>query len=56
MSKRAVYLLRASSYNEDCQPAKVETFLVEQGLQNLNFEDRVQRNYSVTMPEGYRCK
>lgn len=56
VSKRAVYLLRASSYNEDCQPAKVETFLVEQGLQNLNFEDRVQRNYSVTMPEGYRCK
>jgi len=55
-SKRPVYLLRASSYNEDCQSAKVEDFLVEQGLQNLNFEDRVQRNYTVTMPEGYRCK
>ncbi|UVK86761.1 hypothetical protein LOY52_18015 [Pseudomonas sp. B21-051] len=55
-SKRTVYLLRASSYNEDCQAAKVEAFLVEQGLQNLNFQDRLQRNYSVTMPEGYSCK
>jgi len=55
-SKRTVYLLRASSYNEDCQATKVETFLVEQGLQNLDFHDRVQRNYTVTMPEGYRCK
>ncbi|MHA3738779.1 hypothetical protein ACXR0M_24295 [Pseudomonas sp. Eth.TT006] len=55
-SKRTVYLLRASSYNEDCQAAKVEAFLVEQGLQQLNFEDRVQRNYRVTMPEGYSCK
>jgi hypothetical protein len=55
-SKRMVYLLRASSYNEDCQAAKVEAFLVEQGLQNLNFQDRMQRNYSVTMPEGYSCK
>lgn len=56
VSKRAVYLLRASSYNEDCQAAKVEAFLVEQGLQNLDFHDRVQRNYTVTMPEGYSCK
>lgn len=56
MSKRAVYLLRASSYNDDCQAAKVEAFLVEQGLQNLDFHDRVQRNYTVTMPEGYSCK
>ncbi|VVQ34767.1 hypothetical protein [Pseudomonas fluorescens] len=55
-SKRKVYLLRASSYNDDCQSAKVEAFLVEQGLQNLSFEERVQRNYSVTMPEGYSCK
>ena len=55
-SKRAVYVLRVSSYNEDCQAAKVEAFLVQQGLQNLNFQDRVQRNYTVTMPEGYRCK
>lgn len=55
-SKRTVYLLRASSYNDDCQSAKVEAFLVEQGLQNLSFEERVQRNYSVTMPEGYSCK
>lgn len=55
-SKRAVYLLRASSYNDDCQAAKVEAFLVEQGLQNLDFHDRVQRNYTVTMPEGYSCK
>jgi hypothetical protein len=51
-----VYLLRAMSYNEDCQAAKIETFLVEQGLQNLNFQDRVHRNYTVTMPEGYQCK
>jgi hypothetical protein len=56
VSRRAVYLLRASSYNDDCQAAKVEAFLVQQGLQNLNFQDRVQRNYTVTMPEGYRCK
>ncbi|OPB09584.1 hypothetical protein BFW91_14255 [Pseudomonas fluorescens] len=56
VSKRAVYLLRAMSYNEDCQAAKIETFLVEQGLQNLNFQDRVHRNYTVTMPEGYQCK
>jgi hypothetical protein len=56
VSRRAVYLLRATSYNEECQAAKVEAFLVEQGLQNLNFQDRVQRNYTVTMPEGYRCK
>ena len=56
VSKRAVYLLRASSYNDDCQAAKVEAFLVEQGLQNLDFHDRVQRNYTVTMPEGYSCK
>jgi len=55
-SKRTVYLLRASSYNDDCQAAKVEAFLVEQGLQNLNFQDRVQRNYRFTMPEGYSCK
>ena len=55
-SKRAVYLLRVTSYNDDCQAAKVEAFLVQQGLQNLNFQDRVQRNYTVTMPEGYRCK
>ncbi|NNA87913.1 hypothetical protein [Pseudomonas gessardii] len=55
-SKRAVYLLRVTSYNDDCQAAKVEAFVVQQGLQNLNFQDRVQRNYSVTMPEGYRCK
>ena len=51
-----MYLLRVTSYNEDCQAAKVEAFLVQQGLQNLNFQDRVQRNYAVTMPEGYRCK
>ncbi|EJZ59223.1 hypothetical protein I1A_003564 [Pseudomonas fluorescens R124] len=56
VSKRTVYLLRASSYNDDCQATKVETFLVEQGLQNLSFENRVQRNYTVMMPEGYRCK
>ncbi|MBI6565469.1 hypothetical protein [Pseudomonas synxantha] len=56
VTRRAVYLLRASSYNDDCQAAKVEAFLVQQGLQNLNFQDRVQRNYTVTMPEGYRCK
>lgn len=55
-SKRAVYLLRVTSYNDDCQAAKVEAFVVQQGLQNLNFQDRVQRNYTVTMPEGYRCK
>lgn len=55
-SRRAVYVLRVSSYNDDCQAAKVEAFLVQQGLQNLNFQDRVQRNYTVTMPEGYRCK
>ena len=55
-SRRAVYVLRVSSYNDDCQAAKVEAFLVQQGLQNLNFHDRVQRNYTVTMPEGYRCK
>lgn len=23
---------------------------------NLNFEDRVQRNYTATMLEGYHCK
>ena len=51
-----MYVLRASSYNDDCQAAKVEAFLVEQGLRNLNFQDRVQRNYTVTMPEGFRCK
>ncbi|MGL6093055.1 MAG: hypothetical protein ACRC07_23715, partial [Pseudomonas paracarnis] len=56
VSRRAVYLLRASSYNDDCQAAKVEAFLVQQGLQNLNFQDRVQRNYTVTMPESFRCK
>lgn len=56
VSKRAVYLLRVTSYNADCQSGKVEAFLVEQGLQNLNFYDRVQRNYTVTMPEGYSCK
>ncbi|QHD04542.1 hypothetical protein [Pseudomonas sp. R76] len=56
VSRRAVYLLRVMSYNEDCQAAKIEAFLVEQGLQNLNFQDRVQRNYTVTMPEGYQCK
>lgn len=55
-SRRAVYVLRVMSYNEDCQAAKIEAFLVEQGLQNLNFQDRVQRNYTVTMPEGYQCK
>ncbi|MFQ6591239.1 MULTISPECIES: hypothetical protein [Pseudomonas] len=55
-SRRAVYVLRATSYNEDCQAAKVEAFLVEQSLQNLNFQDRVQRNYTVKMPEGYQCK
>lgn len=56
VSKRAVYLLRVTSYNDDCQSSKVEAFLVEQGLQNLNFYDRVQRTYKVTMPEGYSCK
>ena len=56
VSRRAIYLLRASSYNDDCQAAKVEAFLVQQGLQNLNFQDRVQRNYTVTMPESFRCK
>lgn len=56
VSRRTVYLLRASSYNDDCQAAKVEAFLVQQGLQNLNFQDRVQRNYTVTMPESFRCK
>ncbi|MGY1451140.1 hypothetical protein ACW582_28770 [Pseudomonas chlororaphis] len=55
-TRRAVYLLRVSSYNEDCQNGKVEAFLVEQGLQNLDFRDRVQRNYTVTMPENYSCK
>lgn len=55
-SRRAVYLLRVMSYNEDCEATKVEAFLVEQGLQNLNFQDRVHRNYTVTMPEGYQCK
>ncbi len=49
-------VLRAASYNNDCQSAKVEDFLMEQGLHNLNFEDRVQRNYTVTMLEGCRCK
>ena len=56
VSRHTVYLLRASSYNDDCQAAKVEAFLVQQGLQNLNFQDRVQRNYTVTMPESFRCK
>ncbi|KAB0525672.1 MULTISPECIES: hypothetical protein [Pseudomonas] len=55
-SRRAVYLLRVSSQNDDCQDAKVEAFVVEQGLQNLDFRDRVQRNYTVTMPDGYSCK
>ncbi|OLF56432.1 hypothetical protein [Pseudomonas chlororaphis] len=55
-SKRAVYLLRASSQNDDCQDAKVEAFVVEQGLQNLDFRDRVQRTYTVTMPDSYSCK
>lgn len=56
VSRRAVYLLRVMSYNEDCEATKIEAFLVEQGLQNLNFQDRVHRNYTVTMPEGYQCK
>lgn len=55
-TKRPVYILRASSSNVACQIAKVEVFLVEQGLRNLNFQDRIQRNYTVTMPEGYHCE
>ncbi|MNP82066.1 hypothetical protein D3C76_1805900 [compost metagenome] len=55
-SRRAVYLLRVSSQNDDCQDAKVEAFVVQQGLQNLDFRDRVQRYYTVTMPDGYSCK
>lgn len=55
-TKRVVYMLRASSSNVACQIAKVEAFLVEQGLRNLNFQDRIQRNYTVTMPEGYHCE
>lgn len=55
-SKRAVYLLRVTSYNENCQDSKAEAFVVEQGLQNLDLRDRVQRTYTVTMPENYSCK
>lgn len=54
-SRRTVFLLRASSYNEDCQDAKVEDFLVQESLDNLDFRNRVQRKYSVTLPEGQSC-
>ncbi|MGC5703919.1 hypothetical protein J4P02_27340 [Pseudomonas sp. NFXW11] len=55
-SRRTVFLMRVSSYNEDCQDAKVEDFLVQEGLDNLDFRNRVQRKYSVTLPEGHSCK
>ena len=55
-SRRTVFLLRASSYNEDCQDAKVEDFLVQESLDNLDFRNRVQRKYTVTLPEGHSCK
>ncbi|KAF0862277.1 hypothetical protein [Pseudomonas sp. LD120] len=54
-SRRTVFLLRASSYNEDCQDAKVEDFLVQESLDNLDFRNRVQRKYTVTLPEGHSC-
>ncbi len=54
-SRRTVFVLRASSYNEDCQNAKVENFLVQESLDNLDFRNRVQRKYTVTLPEGQSC-
>ena len=36
--------------------AKVEDFLVQESLDNLDFRNRVQRKYTVTLPEGHSCK
>ncbi|XSS63602.1 hypothetical protein ACP9OK_01105 [Pseudomonas sp. B11] len=55
-SLRTVFLMRVSSSNDDCQDTKVEDFLVQQGLDHLDFRNRVHRNYSVTLPEGQSCK
>ncbi|KIP87893.1 MULTISPECIES: hypothetical protein [Pseudomonas] len=53
--RRIVYRLRVTAYNENCQNGKVEAFLVQQGLQYLNFHERIEQKRTVALPEGRGC-
>lgn len=55
-SNQKVLFALASSFNSGCEGIKIYDFLAEQALFRINFSQIIKQDFSVQMPDGYRCK
>ena len=55
-SKQKVLSVVASSFNSGCSDGKLYDFLSDQALSRMSFYQMVKQDFTVKMPEGYRCK
>jgi hypothetical protein len=55
-SKQNVLSVAATSFNSDCTDNNLYDFPSFQALSRMNLNQIVKQDFSVKMPEGYRCK
>lgn len=55
-SKQNVLSVMASSFNSGCSDGKLYDFLSDQALSRMSFYQIVNQDFTVEMPEGYKCK
>jgi len=56
LSHRKILQLQATGANAGCAEISEYDFLATQALNRMSFDHIVQQNFSVEMPEGYRCR
>lgn len=56
VSHRKILQLQATGANSGCSEIAEYDFLATQALARMSFDHIVQQNFSVEMPDGYRCR
>ncbi len=54
-TKRHLLAANTYFYPRGCSEDKIYRFLSEQAFQRIDFYQVVNQNFTIEMPEGYRC-
>ena len=54
-TKRQVFSVVTSTFNNKCSEGKIYDFLAEQTFSRVSLTQIVKQDFNVKMPEGYRC-
>jgi hypothetical protein len=55
-TKQKVLSVQTTARDVNCADDKVYDFLAEQAMARMSFNGQVRQDFSVKMPNGYRCK